>query len=57
MNVLEEARQLVFEARPLVDNLESSANQIVCAKLQKILDKFMELSINMPTGRDHEPTE
>jgi hypothetical protein len=41
MNVLEEARQLVFEARPLVDNLESSANQIVCDKLKKILDKFM----------------
>jgi hypothetical protein len=53
-NQQEEQRQLISEARPLVDNLMSNANQVTCAKLKKILDKFMELSINMPTGREHD---
>ena len=57
MNLKEETRQLVNEARPLIDELESPATVKVCAKLQKIQDKHMELSINMNTGCEHEQTK
>jgi hypothetical protein len=51
-NDKEECRQLVIEARPLIDELESSATRATCDKLRKLLDKFMELSINLHTGRE-----
>ena len=51
MNVKDELRQLIYNAQPLVDKLESPATTVVCDKLRKIHDKLMELSINMPTKR------
>ncbi|GAH02725.1 unnamed protein product [marine sediment metagenome] len=61
MNIKDECRQLVIETRPIIDKLESVLVQLespvtatVCDKLRKQLDKFMELSINMPTGSQHE---
>ena len=56
MNVKENCRQLIIEARPHVDELESPATIEVCDKLRHILDQIVELSINMQTGTEHEQT-